>query len=79
LVTIVAAVAGWLLGSEYNVFEQLNLPRIPVDEGTITTGAVITLLVVLFGTLLAAVAGGTAGDRYHLRVDRVGWDGDPRT
>src|SRR5215212_6282318 len=36
LVTIAAAVAGWLVGSEYNVFESLNLPRIPVDEGDVT-------------------------------------------
>lgn len=74
LVTIAAAVAGWLVGSEYNVFQSLNLPRIPVDEGNVTTGAVITLAAVLLGTLLAAVAGGKAGDRYHLRVDRAGWD-----
>jgi hypothetical protein len=76
LVTIAAAVAGWIGGSEYNIFEQLNLPRIPVDEGDIATGAIITLAVVLIGTLLAAVAGGKAGDRYHARVDRFGWDRD---
>jgi hypothetical protein len=58
LVTIAAAVAGWVGGSQYNVYEQLNLPRIPVDEGDIATGAVITLVVVLVGTLLVAIAGG---------------------
>ena len=78
LVTIAAAVAGWIGGQQYNVFEQLNLPRIPVDEGSITTGAIITLAVVLLGTLLAAVAGGKAGDVYHARVDRAGWDGNDR-
>jgi hypothetical protein len=30
----------------------------------------------VIGTLLAAIAGGKAGDRYHARVDRVGWDRD---
>lgn len=74
LVTIAAAVAGWIGGSQYNVYEQLNLPRIPVSEGDIATGAIITLVVVLVGTLLAAVAGGKAGDRYHARVDALGWD-----
>lgn len=74
LVTIAAAVAGWIGGSQYNIFEQLNLPRIPVDEGDIATGAIITLVVVLAGTLLAAVAGGKAGDRYHARVDALAWD-----
>jgi hypothetical protein len=76
LVTIAAAVAGWIGGSEYNIFEQLNLPRIPVDEGDIATGAIITLVVVLVGTLLVAVAGGKAGDRYHARVDAHAWNGD---
>jgi hypothetical protein len=76
LVTIAAAVAGWIGGEQYNVFQQLKLPRIPVDEGDITTGAIITLAVVLFGTLLAAVAGGKAGDRYHARVDATAWDRD---
>lgn len=76
LVTIAAAVAGWIGGSEYNVYEQLNLPRIPVDEGDVATGAIITLVVVLAGTLLAAVAGGKAGDRYHALVDRFGWERD---
>jgi hypothetical protein len=76
LVTIAAAVAGWIGGSQYNVYEQLNLPRIPVDEGSIATGAIITLVVVLVGTLLVAIAGGKAGDRYHARVDALAWDGD---
>ena len=75
LVTIAAAVAGWIGGSQYNVYEQLNLPRIPVDEGTIATGAIITLVVVLLGTLLVAIAGGKAGDRYHARVDAHAWNG----
>ena len=76
LVTIAAAVAGWVGGSQYNVFQQLNLPRIPVDEGDIATGAIITLAVVLIGSLLAALAGGKAGERYHARVDALAWDRD---
>jgi hypothetical protein len=74
VVTILAALAGWIGGDKYNVFHQLNLPRIPIKEGDITTGAIITLVVVLVGTLLAAVAGGKAGDRYHARVDATAWD-----
>jgi hypothetical protein len=76
LVTIAGAIAGWIGGSQYNIFEQLNLPRIPVKEGDIATGAIITLVVVLGGTLLAALAGGKAGARYHARVDALAWDRD---
>ena len=72
IVTIVLAVAGVLLGAEYNVLGSLNLPRIPVDEGSLTTGGLIALAAVVVGTLLAAVAGGKAGSRYHRKVDRVG-------
>jgi amino acid transporter len=72
-VTIVLAVAGGLFGAEYNVLEQLNLPRIPVDEGSLTAGAVIALVAVVLATLIAAMVGGKAGERYHHRVDRVGY------
>ncbi|HEX5782062.1 MAG TPA: hypothetical protein VFX80_09075 [Solirubrobacteraceae bacterium] len=72
IVTVLLALAGILLGAEYNVLSGLNLPRIPVDEGALTTGGLIVLAAVLVGTLLAAIAGGKAGSRFHRRVDRVG-------
>jgi hypothetical protein len=72
VVTVVLAVAGVLLGAEYNVLSSLNLPRIPVDEGSLTTGGLIALAAVVIGTLLAAIAGGKAGSHYHRKVDRVG-------
>jgi hypothetical protein len=78
IAVIVLAIVGAIAGSEYNVFAGLDLPRIPVDEGDLTTGGVIVLAVVLVGALLAAMAGGKAGERYHRRVDAVGHDGDPR-
>jgi MFS family permease len=73
LVTIILAVAGALAGSEYNIFERLDLPRIPVDEGSLTTGAVIALVAVVVLTLVAAIAGGKAGELYHRKVDRLGY------
>jgi amino acid transporter len=73
IVTIVLALAGWIFGSEYNVYEQLGLPRIPVDEGTLTTGAALALVAVVFITLLAAMGGGKAGERYHWKIDRLAY------
>jgi hypothetical protein len=70
--TIILAIAGAILGSQFNVLNQLNLPRIPIDEGALTTGGLITLAAVLVGTLLAAATGGKAGHRYHRKVDRAG-------
>jgi hypothetical protein len=72
-VTIVLAVAGAIFGSEYNIFEQLNLPRIPVEEGSLTAGAAIALAVVVIVTLLAAMAGGKSGERYHKKIDRLAY------
>lgn len=71
LVTIALAVLGAVAGSEYNLLGQLNLPRIPVDEGDLATGGLIALLAILLGTLLAAITGGKVGQRYHARVDRA--------
>jgi MFS family permease len=72
LVAIVLAVAGVLFGAEYNVLSGLRLPRIPVGEGSLTTGGLIALAAVLVGTLVAAIAGGKAGTHFHRKVDRVG-------
>jgi Kef-type K+ transport system membrane component KefB len=72
LITVALAVAGVVLGSEYNILNQLNLPRIPIDEGSLTTGGIIALVAAVLVTLLAAVAGGKVGERFHRKVDRVG-------
>jgi len=74
LVTIALAVAGVVFGAEYNVLSDLNLPRIPVDEGDATTAGIIALAAVLLVTLFAAISGGKVGERYHRKVDRAGVD-----
>jgi hypothetical protein len=71
VITIILGVLAAVFGSKYNVLEQLNLPRIPLSGETLTTGGVIALVVVLVGTLIAAVSGGKVGERYHRRIDRV--------
>jgi MFS family permease len=74
VVVLALALAGLVFGSQYNVLQQLNLPRIPIDEGTATTGGIIALVAVLVATLLGAILGGRLGDRYHRKVDRAGFD-----
>jgi hypothetical protein len=75
LVVLVLAAAGAILGAQYNVLQQLNLPRIPIDEGTATTAGIVTLVAILLVTLLGALIGGTIGERYHRKVDRAGFEG----
>ena len=55
LATVIIGAVAAIAGSEYNLFEQLDLPRIPIDEGDLTTG-------------------GKTGERYHKKIDRVGYD-----
>jgi hypothetical protein len=74
LATVALAVLGAIGGSEWNLFSQLNLPRIPIDEGSIATGGAIALVLVLLATLIAAIAGGKVGERYHRKVDRAGYE-----
>jgi len=72
VIAILLAILGAIGGAKYNVLSQLNLPRIPVDEGTLTTGGLIALAAIVIGTLLAAIAGGKAGTHFHRKVDRAG-------
>jgi hypothetical protein len=76
IVTVGLALAAVVLGDQYNVLEQLNLPALPVGDETLATGALIALAAIAVGTLLAAMTGGKLGERYHKKVDRVGFVDD---
>ena len=72
IAAVVVAVLSLIAGSKYNVLANLNgFPRIPVDEGTMTTGGVIAAIVVVAAALVGALLGGVAGMRFHRRVDRA--------
>ncbi|WP_413249187.1 hypothetical protein [Sinomonas flava] len=73
VIAILFAILVVVAGSQFNVLSTLNsFPRIPVDEGTLTTGGIIVLVVTALITLAGAVLGGAAGMRYHRRIDRAG-------
>jgi hypothetical protein len=67
---IVAAVAA-IGGSEYDIFQRLNLPRIAVGDSTLNAGGAIAGAAAIVVTLLFAVLGGKMGERFHRRVDRI--------
>jgi hypothetical protein len=73
LITLAVAVLAVVAGSEYNVVERANLPRLPVGTETLTTGGAIASIVILAGTLVFAALGGIAGARYHRKIDRAGF------
>ena len=70
---IALGIAGWLFGPDWNVFDKLGLPNVPIDQGTLTVGGAIALAAVLILSLLAAMGGGKAGERYHRKIDRFGY------
>src|SRR5215218_3683446 len=73
LIIIVLAVLGAVLGAQYNVLSQLNLPSIPISGDTLTTAGIIAGIAALVVTLLGAVLGGKLGERYHRKIDRAGY------
>jgi hypothetical protein len=58
---VVAAVAA-IAGAQYDVFAQLNLPRLPVNEGQVTTIGLITIGAAILTSLIGAVLGGVGRD-----------------
>ncbi|WP_024368492.1 TIGR04086 family membrane protein [Arthrobacter sp. TB 26] len=74
IAAVVVAILGVVAGQRYNILAQLNsFPRIPVNEGELTTTSIIAAVVVAAVALLAAVLGGTAGMHFHRKVDRAGF------
>ena len=77
IAAVVIAILGLLAGQQYNVLANLNsFPRIPVNEGQLTTTSIIAAVVVAAVALVGAVLGGLAGMRFHRRVDRAGFTPD---
>lgn len=72
VVAILVAALAAVAGSEYDVLATLNLPRLPINEGTLTTAGIITIVAVAVTTLAGALLGGKAGMHFHRKVDRVG-------
>jgi hypothetical protein len=73
VIAIVVAIVVAVAGSEYNVLSQLNsLPRVPISEGDLATGGIITAVAAVVASLGGAILGGLAGMRFHRKVDRTG-------
>jgi len=74
IAAVVVAILGVVAGQQYNILAQLNsFPRIPVNEGELTTTSIIAAVVVAAVALVGAVLGGTAGMHFHRKVDRAGF------
>jgi hypothetical protein len=74
LAAVVVALVALIGGSDYDVYQRLNLPRLAVGDSTLSTGGAIAGAAAVLVTLLFAVLGGKVGERFHKRVDRVATD-----
>lgn len=73
IIAVVVAILGAVAGSQFNLLANVNgFPRIPVNEGDLTTAGIITAIAVALLALIGAILGGLAGMSYHRRVDREG-------
>lgn len=73
IIAVVLAIVTAVAGSQFDVLGNLNsFPRIPVNEGDITAGSIVTAIVAAIVALGGAILGGLAGMRYHRRVDKAG-------
>jgi hypothetical protein len=74
IVAVLVALLGLIAGQRFNILANLNsFPRIPLNEGQLSTTGIIAAVVVAVVTLVAAVLGGLAGMHYHRKVDRAGF------
>ena len=72
VIAIVLAILAAVAGSQFNLLSNLNaFPRIPVNEGDLTTTGIVTLIIAAVIALIAAILGGKAGMNFHRRVDQA--------
>ncbi len=73
IIAVVVSILGGVAGARFNLLANLNtFPRIPINEGDLTTAGIITAVAVAVVALIGAILGGISGMSYHRRVDREG-------
>lgn len=73
VIAIIVAILVAVGGADFNILANVNgFPRIPINEGDLTTASIITAVLLAVASLVGAILGGMAGMRFHRRVDRVG-------
>jgi hypothetical protein len=72
IAAVVVTVLGLIAGDRFNALSSVNsLPSLPVSRDALTTGAIVSVVVVIVAALIGAVLGGLAGMRYHRRIDHA--------
>ncbi|MHA7261564.1 hypothetical protein ACX80W_00015 [Arthrobacter sp. TMN-37] len=75
IIAVLVAILGVIAGSQFDILANLNsFPRLPINEGDLTTAGVVSVVVAALAALIGAILGGLAGMRYHRRIDRADYD-----
>ncbi|GGU12533.1 hypothetical protein [Nocardioides albus] len=74
VVMIIAAIAGALFGSSYDIMQQVDLPNVGLNADQLGWGAAIAGLALLAVMLVGALLGSATGQRYHTKIDRATYD-----
>jgi hypothetical protein len=72
LMVAAVGVAVWIASGELNPLDSIDLPDLPVGEGPLGAGAGLALALLAVIALIASVAGGLLGERFHRAVDEAG-------
>ncbi|MPZ96670.1 MAG: hypothetical protein GEU96_17595 [Propionibacteriales bacterium] len=69
LTLLALGIVGAVFGRRYDAFDQVDLPASVGSTETLSLGPALVLAAVVLATLLFAILGGKAGNRYHRKVD----------
>jgi hypothetical protein len=69
LLTILTAGLGTVIGSQFDLFAEIELPRLTLGADSIALGGALMLVVSSALTLATSLLGGRLGERYHVRID----------
>jgi H+/Cl- antiporter ClcA len=71
LLAVIAGGAGALLNNQYDLVAEVDRPDVPLADNVLANGAIISAAAVIVLTLVAALLGGKAGQRYHNKIDEL--------
>jgi hypothetical protein len=76
LMVLAAGIAIWISGGTFDPAKSISWPDNPIDNGPLSIGWGVVLGAVAVVPLVAAVAGGILGERFHRAVDTAAFEQD---
>jgi hypothetical protein len=76
LMVLAAGIAVWISGGTFDPTKSISWPGNPIDSGPLSAGWGVVLGTVAVVPLVAGVAGGILGERFHRAVDTAAFEQD---